>query len=253
MCAGVTRYFYSLDDRTRVGPVTLETLRSLVVSGVLEPGHLVFVEGASSWAEARDVPGLLAPREPGESVKPRKATTRAIGLRPIRTSEYASTPRARGMAIARGFYGPPEACPLRYRALAAMTDLAVAGLLLAVTIPAARWAAAVIGGSGAPMEGALGGAAIATWMAVVVTPWLYHAGFECSGWRGSPGKRALAMQVVDSRGGRLSFRRATVRHFAKMVSLATLGIGIAAAWWDPRLRTWHDRIAGARVERTPPV
>ncbi|MEZ6235211.1 MAG: RDD family protein [Phycisphaerales bacterium] len=250
----MTRYFYSLDDQTRVGPVTIETLRALVVAGTLRAEHLVFVEGATAWAEARDVPGLLAPRAPGEGVKPRKATTRSIGLRPIRTSEYASTPRARGMAIARGFYGPPEACPLRYRAVAAMTDLAVAGLLLTVTIPAARWAAGAIGvGTGAAADGIMGGAGIATWLALVVTPWLYHAGFECSGWRGSPGKRALAIQVVDHRGERLSFRRATVRHFAKAVAGLTLGIGLIAAWWDQRLRTWHDRIAGARVERTPPV
>lgn len=246
------RYFYSVDDRTRIGPVTLETLRAKAVAGELLPEHFVFVEGAAAWTEARLVEGLFPSGPSGDGAAPKAnrapRPSRPSTLRPIRTSEYASLPRARAMRIARGLYGPPEPCPLRYRAAATIADAAIGGLLLAIAIPSARWIAHHLdAGASAGTDW------LVAMLAVTIVPWLYHAGMESSPLGGTLGKIALTIRVVDLRGGRLTFRRATVRHFAKVVSVLPLGAGLACAWLDPRLRTWHDRLTRTAVERTPPV
>lgn len=246
----MARYFYSLDDRTRIGPVTIETLRALLVSGTLKPEHFVFIEGASAWVEAREVPGLLAPAPSDDTTKNSPAPRRApSGLRRINTSEYASVPPLRGMAVARGLYGPPEPCPMRYRVAAACTDAAVLALLLAIVLPIAHAIAHRLGAD--PHTPSLSITINA--LGVVVTSWLYHAGLEASPWQGTLGKRALTIRVVDRAHRRLTLRRATARYFAKSLSVLPLGLGLAAAWLDPKFRALHDRLAGTLVERTPPV
>lgn len=251
----MSRYFYSLDDQTRIGPVTIETLRALLVAGTLQPHHFIFAEGAPDWTEARLIPGLVAPeqgQDPGAAGGDRAAAParpRPSGLRRINTSEYASIPRVRGVRVAKGLYGPPEPCPLRYRALAALTDAAILLLLLSIALPAAHALARAIAGAPEPTT--------AWWVVTLgvatVVAWLYNAGLEASAWMGTPGKRAMTVRVTTREGARVSFRRATVRHFAKALSILPLGLGLLAAWFDPRFRAWHDRLAGSVVERTPPV
>lgn len=256
------RYFYSLDDATRTGPVTLETLKALAVAGTLMPEHFVFVEGAADWVEARCVEGLFASEPaPAPTTAPASAATgtpRKARSKPppVRMSEYAAKPRARALPIARGLYGPPEPSPLRYRAAAAVADLALLALALSLTVPAARSIARALWSITAPGSapgGSLSPAGLATILTLIVIPWLYHAAFESSPWLATPGKRILDMRVVDARGERPSFTRATIRHFAKALSIASIGLGILWAWLDPSLRTWHDLASGTRILRTPQV
>ena len=64
------------------------------------------------------------------------------------------------------------------------------------------------GGGDTKTAESLGGfAGIAVW-------WLYYAFMESSGKQATLGKMALGIKVVDRRGGRISFARATGRHFA---------------------------------------
>ena len=257
------RYHYSLDDRTKVGPVTIETLRALGVSGRLQPSHFVFVEGASEWVEAGQIEGVFPEPTPPVQVSgrsgrgaapsvptPHVPRPRPPALKPLLVGDYAATPpRAGAMPIAGGLYGPPEACPRRYRAAACVADGAIVVALLACLVPVARALSRSISGGSASPE-TLG---VVTLLSVLVTHWLYNAGMDCAPWRGTPAKAALTMRVVDTRGERITFRRATIRHFAKAISLLPLGAGIAWAWADPNLRTWHDRLSGTVVQRTPPV
>ena len=59
----------------------------------------------------------------------------------------------------------------------------------------------------------------------IIIPWLYFAGFECSRGQATPGKTLLRMVVTDWDGNRISFARATLRHFAKIISALILFIG----------------------------
>src|SRR5215468_1785882 len=56
-------------------------------------------------------------------------------------------------------------------------------------------------------------------------PWLYEAFMLSSEWQATVGKRVMSIVVTDLNGGRISFARATGRHFAKYISLFILGIG----------------------------
>ena len=84
--------------------------------------------------------------------------------------------------------------------------------------------------------------------AVLAAPW--HILGECSRWRGSPGKRALGLAVVDGHGDSLSAARATLRHVAALLSWLTFNLGHLMAAWSPTKRALHDRVAGARVVAT---
>ena len=85
----------------------------------------------------------------------------------------------------------------------------------------------------------------------LVVAWLYYAALECSPARGTLGKLALDMRVEAEEGGRLSFGRASMRHWAKLLSgPGTLGFGFLAVAFDKKKRGLHDRVARAVVVRT---
>lgn len=77
--------------------------------------------------------------------------------------------------------------------------------------------------------------------------WLYFALQESSQARATWGKRAFGLQVVDLEGGRISFARATGRHFAKWISSLILLLGYFMMLWTKRRQTLHDIMAGGLV------
>jgi uncharacterized RDD family membrane protein YckC len=80
--------------------------------------------------------------------------------------------------------------------------------------------------------------------------WLYHALLECSEWEGTAGKKALGLIVTDMSGQRVSFARASGRHFGKIVtSFIPLGIGYAMAGFTEKRQALHDMLASCLVLR----
>jgi uncharacterized RDD family membrane protein YckC len=61
---------------------------------------------------------------------------------------------------------------------------------------------------------------------------------------------ALGLKVIDLYGNRISFARATGRHFAKYISGVILGIGYIMAGFTERKQALHDMIAGTLVIRS---
>ncbi|MBI5284352.1 MAG: RDD family protein [Chloroflexi bacterium] len=62
------------------------------------------------------------------------------------------------------------------------------------------------------------------------------------------GKRFTGLKVVRlDTGGPLGAGRGSMRTLAQLVTIATLGLGYAIAFFDPQRRTLHDRIAGTLV------
>jgi uncharacterized RDD family membrane protein YckC len=82
-----------------------------------------------------------------------------------------------------------------------------------------------------------------------VAVWLYHALGESSRWKGTFGKRACGLVVVDEAGNQISFGRATGRYFAKVISSVILCVGYMMAGWTRRKQGLHDMIAGTLVLR----
>lgn len=85
---------------------------------------------------------------------------------------------------------------------------------------------------------------------VLVLIWLYFSASESSGRQATLGKMAMGLMVTDLDGERVSFVRASKRHWAKLLSAIPLGIGFVLAEVLPNKQTLHDLIAGTVVVRT---
>jgi len=97
------------------------------------------------------------------------------------------------------------------------------------------------------------------WLAVVLpaltisvllsgfTYWLYEAFLTSSSKQATIGKMACGLKVTDLQGRRISFARATGRHFAKILSSITLLIGYIMAGFTERKQALHDMVAGTYV------
>ena len=84
----------------------------------------------------------------------------------------------------------------------------------------------------------------------LVLTWLYHALMESSEWQATVGKRLLGLVVTDMAGRRVSFGRATGRHFAKIITnMVPAFIGYIMAGFTERKQALHDMIAGCLVLR----
>jgi len=80
--------------------------------------------------------------------------------------------------------------------------------------------------------------------------WLYHALMESSEWQATLGKKVLGLVVTDMAGRRVSFGRATGRHFAKIITnMVPAFIGYIMAGFTERKQAMHDMIAGCLVLR----
>jgi uncharacterized RDD family membrane protein YckC len=80
--------------------------------------------------------------------------------------------------------------------------------------------------------------------------WLYHALRESSEGEGTAGKKALGLIVTDMDGRRVTFARASGRHFGKIVtSFIPLGIGYAMAGFTQKRQALHDILASCLVLR----
>ena len=90
-------------------------------------------------------------------------------------------------------------------------------------------------------------ARIVGYVVVMVVDWLYFALQESSAAQASLGKRAFGLKVVDERGERIEFGRATFRFFSKILSGLILGVGFLMAGFTARKQTLHDMLAGTFV------
>jgi uncharacterized RDD family membrane protein YckC len=73
---------------------------------------------------------------------------------------------------------------------------------------------------------------------------------ESSSWQGTLGKRALSIEVTDMAGQRISFGRASGRHFSKLITnLIPFAIGYILAGFTEKKQALHDMIASCLVLR----
>jgi len=79
--------------------------------------------------------------------------------------------------------------------------------------------------------------------------WCYFSGMESSPLQGTIGKLAVGLYVTDLQGQRISFGRATGRHFGKFLSGLILSIGYIMAGFTKKKQGLHDIIASCLVLR----
>lgn len=81
----------------------------------------------------------------------------------------------------------------------------------------------------------------------IVVGWVYYAWMESSKHQATLGKMALGIKVTDLHGKRVSFGRATGRHFAKIISALIFGIGFLMIAFTKHKQGLHDIIAATLV------
>ncbi|MBV9180197.1 MAG: RDD family protein [Acidobacteria bacterium] len=143
--------------------------------------------------------------------------------------------------------------PTRYggfwiRFVAAIIDALVVGI---VVVPISAIISLMIGAAGDVVS--MPGIGV-TLVRIIVSSafstcahWIYEAFMESSSRQATLGKMALGLKVTDLEGGRISFVRATGRHFSKILSGMVLLIGFIMAGFTPRKQALHDLIAGTFV------
>ncbi|MBI1797944.1 MAG: RDD family protein [Candidatus Eisenbacteria bacterium] len=96
-----------------------------------------------------------------------------------------------------------------------------------------------------------------TWKALAINTviaWIYSAAFESSRAQGTLGQQALGIAVTDLAGGRISFARATGRHFGQLVSALLLFVGYVMIAFTEKKQALHDMMAGCLlVRRSDPL
>lgn len=128
------------------------------------------------------------------------------------------------------------------RLFACLIDLSITCLIfltVAIILPM------VIG----PWLGVLSGGvlfalSLAFWLLIT---WLYWALMESSSKQGTVGKDLMGIVVTNAERKRMTFRKATVRHFSKVVSAAPVMAGFLMAGFTARKQGLHDLITGSRV------
>lgn len=85
------------------------------------------------------------------------------------------------------------------------------------------------------------------WGSALCVVWLYYALMESSRFKGTLGKLALGIAVVDERFEKVSFGRASARYWSKCVSVVTLYIGFLMAGFTEKKQALHDKIANTYV------
>lgn len=151
---------------------------------------------------------------------------------------------------------PPAAQAVGYggfwvRVLAALIDAVIVRVVVApvalifgglgmagmMTVPLPHAGLALLGGG-------------VTLILIVFGGWLYEALMESSSYQATVGKMVLGMKVTDLYGNRISFGRATGRHFAKILSGLFLCIGFIMVGLTERKQGLHDLLAGTLVRRS---
>ena len=255
------RQWHYVENGQSVGPVDEAVLRERASSGLLGPADLVWTEGMPDWVAAGTVPQIITSgpaatlpsgnTTPQQALEPRDASPGNDAYPPyLQPAQHWQTmPRALTYA---GFWK---------RAVAYILDqliLAIAAMMVACLLGCIVLVPLIVS-SGVQSEQAINRLveqkmqdyemliSIVSWIVNIIGIWLYHALMESSRWQATPGKLALGIRVTDLNGHRISFGRATGRHFGKIISGIPLLIGWIMVAFTKKKQALHDMVAGCLV------
>ncbi|MDX6303162.1 MAG: hypothetical protein QOI77_131 [Blastocatellia bacterium] len=81
----------------------------------------------------------------------------------------------------------------------------------------------------------------------IFATWLYSSLLESSSWQGTVGKKLIGLRVTDLDGNRISFGKATGRHFGKIISSLICLVGFIMVAFTEKHQALHDQMAGTLV------
>jgi len=210
-------------DGQRLGPYSLEEVRSQLAAGTLHDSDLAWYEGAANWMPLSTVPGLsAAPGAEGPGVPPAAPTPFATA-----GSSTSITPAVSGNYA--GFW---------IRVAAYLIDLAV--LIIPIMIIQSLF-------KGAADDPSTGHPYLAMLLTFVFET-AYFAGLWSSTMQATVGQKVCGLRVINSAdGSRLSIGRGVLRVLGLFVASLILGIGLLMVAFTERKQGLHDMIAGTYV------
>jgi uncharacterized RDD family membrane protein YckC len=225
---GDQAWYYAKNDQ-QVGPVSRDELERRAGQGMVSPEDLVWTDGLADWQPFRTIfgGGVATVVAPAPSAQAYSNTS----------SPYS--PSTLNYQTPAAYYSPVQYAGFWLRFCAAFID----GILLWLVQMISNFALLSFLGR------TRGAGNLLLPLFNVSCAWLYCALMESSEQQATLGKLALGIRVTDATGQRISFGRATGRHFAKWISALTLCIGYMMAGWTEYKQALHDLIAGTLVIR----
>lgn len=89
------------------------------------------------------------------------------------------------------------------------------------------------------------------YISFMIFSWIYYSIMESSPWQATLGKKEMDIIVTDENGNRLSFMKASCRHFAKIISTILLFGGFAVAAFTKKKQALHDIMTDCLVILKP--
>jgi len=78
-------------------------------------------------------------------------------------------------------------------------------------------------------------------------PWVYMVSFETSKYKATVGKLLVGIEVTDVAGNRITILKATGRHFAKIITILTFGLGFLVICITDTRQSIHDILSNTLV------
>jgi uncharacterized RDD family membrane protein YckC len=247
-------WYYGVDGR-RLGPVEEEALETLGFAGAIEWSTPIWREGMAAWKPFGEIfrrPSLQC-HECNRMVD-REST--------VRYRELSICPRCKIIYFQKVREGLASEEAAQYggfwiRFCARLLD----GLILmAVTLPLSVINQVIIfrfypiTSPGVRLEQFENTANLGVFLTIqaafVLVSLILTFGYEVyfvGRFAGTPGKLLLRLRVVRADFSRLTYGRAAIRFFGKMLSDLTMYIGYIMVGFDPQRRALHDYIADTRV------
>ena len=253
-------WYYGVDGR-RQGPVEETTLESLELSGILEWTTPIWREGMPGWKPF----GEIFQRT---SVRCHECQRQVDKEPTVRYRDLYLCPKCRSLFFQKVREGlateeAAKYCGFWIRFCARLLDSLC---LMVITFPLSVINQVIIFRS-YPLTGPRAGieqfgdtSHLGTFLTIqaafILVGLILSFAFEVffvGRFGGTPGKLLLHMRIVRSDFSRLTYGRAAIRFFGKMLSDLTMYVGYIMVGFDPQRRALHDHIADTRViKREPP-
>jgi uncharacterized RDD family membrane protein YckC len=244
----MSQQWYFITGGDKKGPVEWSDLQRLAATGDLGPADLVWNVEMPQFVPASQAPGLWS----GTTTDGAVANSANMAM----NSDWRQTPMA--SSFHTGQSGDVVYAGFFLRALAYIAD---GFLLLLIMLPVLIGFVWMTGAADDATLKALvtavkninrnPTAGLMLRLLLACVAWLYFAYQESGGAQATLGKRFLGLVVTDTNGQRISFARASGRHFGKIVSQMMFLIGYIMAGVTERKQALHDMMASCLVVIKP--
>lgn len=263
MNTAIHQWYYSADNQQQSGPVSADTLVSLLHAGNLTRETLVWREGMPQWQALHSVAELIGPavavtaEAPAPSSAPPVADTdtapssaphaQAVSPYAAPRSEVGTSghhPVQGGTVVYAGFWKRVAAVVIDGMVTSMISWVVQIPLLILVGIGGSAAFGAADPDTMSPVQIVV---FILSYGVGIAIPLFYYAWMHSSASQATLGKMAVGIKVTRLSGERITFWRAFGRYFAYILSSLTLCIGLIMAAFTARKQALHDIICDTLV------